>query len=159
MDLYSGIVGAIAGAFIAAAATWYLTTRKIRQDYYINLVSLFADNNAQTSGSSNGLLISDVDSKVALVCYNHLNILLYVYFHRSIVTKDKTLDGWKNWTSEIIRGAQAEGNEEFRTCYRQILTSRDLYPKDFIAWLETKLDFSINKFHEVVSNKTINPTR
>ncbi len=63
--------------------------------------------------------------------------------------KDGSMEGWKRWSSAIVKGSKLPENSEFRACYRQILTHGDLYPKKFVFWLADNMGFSVSDFHEV----------
>lgn len=68
------------------------------------------------------------------------------WFHKNIIFKDKTIEGWKNWANSIVEGANKPGNEEFSRCYHDILTHGDLYPNDFLKWLDKEMGLSAKKF-------------
>lgn len=83
---------------------------------------------------------------VAVVCYQHLNLIFYAWLHKTIISKDGSLDGWKRWTTAIIQGAAQPENAEYASAYRDILGHGDLFPKAYIAWLGEELGMTADKF-------------
>ena len=150
-QFFVGISGVIIGAIITGATAWYIAQKNSKQNYYNSLIKLFEQHNWNIINNKLevGFDVHNVDTKISIVCYQHVNLFFYAYLNKSIIENDGTLDGLKNWARKIMDGAKKPDREEFRKCYRQILTHGDLYPKDFITWLEKKLEFSAIKFPEI----------
>ena len=147
LGVFSGIVGAVFTGVIA----WFIANRNSKQRYYDSLMKLIEQHNWNLKAHSldTGLNVKDVKPDVSIVCYQHLNILFYAWLNKSIIEKDGSLEGWKNWANEIVNGASKSDRSEFRACYRQILTHGDIYPKAYLSWLDSELGLSIKAFREV----------
>lgn len=149
----AAILGGIAGAVVSGAVAIFVALRQRKQTYYSNLIKFFEAHNWKLLEHKldPGITVNAEENKVSVVCYQHLNLLFFAWQNRSIIKRDGSLDGWKNWVAAISDGANEEGRETFNSCYRQILNHGDLYPKEFINWLEEKLEFSVKCFPEVRS--------
>lgn len=143
-SLISGIIGVIIGA----ATVLYVSNLNRKQHYYINLVKSISEHNWKLleNNIDPGLKITNISLDKRIICYQHLNIFLLAWLNKKIITKDNSLSGWKNWAEKIVEGAKIENNKDFSYAYRDILTSGDLYPKDFINWLKEDMGLSADKF-------------
>lgn len=150
-EVTAGIIGGILGSIITGIVMWFVAQRQRKQTYYNSLIKLFEKHNWNILSQKldPGIDILNVSPGISTVCYQHLNLFLYAWLNKSIIEKDKTLKGWKNWSKAIVDGAKKKEREEYRKCYRQILTHGDLYPSEFITWLENELGISAKAFHEV----------
>lgn len=144
------IFGGVVGALLTILGAIFVAQAQRKQSYYSDLIKLFGAHNWNLlqHDLDSGITVRDVEDKVAVVCYQHLNILLFVWLNKSVVENDGSLKGWRNWTDAIVKGANELDRKSFKSCYRQILTHGDLYPEKFIIWLETKLKFSVKRFPE-----------
>ena len=76
--------------------------------------------------------------KARIVSLDHLNFLFYVYLHASVspgnVLTNADLQGWKrfgnDWLTTLLKDPIKK--EEFR----KVIASADLYPEDFLLWLD-----------------------
>ena len=150
-QVWIAVISGLSGAIITSVIAWYLGSKTSQEKYYDSLVKLLEHHNwnMKLHGLDSGLTVKNVDPKVSVVCYQHLNILLYVWLNRKIAVKDGSMKGWKNWADEILRSCDKVEKSEYRTCYRQILTHGDIYPERFIQWLDQELGLSVKNLREV----------
>jgi len=146
----SAVYGGLAGALISSIISLIVAKNNRQFSYYENLVKLFEAHNWRILEHKldSGLNVRTENNEIAVVCYQHLNLLFFVWLNRKTARKDGSLEGWKNWAEEIIQGASKTNRIQFRNCYRQILNHGDLYPKKFIYWLDEELSISAKKFPE-----------
>ena len=152
--MFEAMLGGILGVAISALVAIFIAKYQRKQSYYTNLIKIFETHNwsLMEYQLDSGITVNDIDNKVAIVCYQHLNILFFAWLNKSIIEKDASLNGWKNWVTAIIEGANEPNRNSFNRCYRQILTHGDLYPKEFIKWLDSELELSAKKFPETIKN-------
>ncbi len=150
-DFLLAVFGGLIGATLTGLIAWIIANRKTKQNYYNSLIKIIEQHNwnLKAHNLDSGLSVKSVDQNVSIVCHQHLNILFYAWLNRSIIEKDGSLGGWKNWTNEIVNGAEKPERKEFRDCYRQILVHGELYPKAFLIWLDQELGISPKAFKEV----------
>ncbi|MCK5601832.1 hypothetical protein KAR91_08190 [Candidatus Pacearchaeota archaeon] len=142
------------GGFIAAIITVFVMLRlgnkQRKQQYYMAWISQITQHNWQfihNDKLKTGLLISPRTSKeVRILCYQHLNLLLLAWLHKGIINKDHSINGWKRWCNEMLKGAEVEGNREFAEAYSDILSSGDMYPDKFLLWLKSEMGLSPSSF-------------
>ena len=140
--------GAILGAIASAATNYFIFRRNRAQNYYSGLAKLISDHNWSLVKEKidDGLVITGVDPKVAVVCYQHLNLLFYAWLHRDTVEADGSVRGWKNWAAAIVNGAKSADHDQYRIAYYEILRHGDLYPVAFRHWLQSTIGFSRGAF-------------
>ena len=143
-----GLVGTVLSATVAGSLAYFIFRKNRTQNYYSGLLKFMGDHNWNMLRDKlhAGLPISTAETKVAVVCYQHLNLLFYAWLHRDTVDADGSLAGWKNWAKAIVDGAKLQGNEQYRIAYRDILKHGDLYPVEYRQWLRKTLGISEDAF-------------
>jgi hypothetical protein len=141
-------VGAVIGATASAAMNYFIFRLNRAQNYYSGLAKMISDHNWSLvkEDVDDGLVITGVDRKVAIVCYQHLNILFYAWLHRHTIETDGSMKGWRNWATAIVNGAKTPDHKQHCIAYFQILCHGDLYPAAFLQWLESTLGLSKDAF-------------
>ena len=154
----SGIFGALVGALVGAWIVWKTSSKAQKQAYYGGLINYLGTHNWNLVSQklNPGLPITNIPLEISVVCYQHLNLLFYLWLNRDIVEKDGSIKAWKNWANGIIEGAKVSGNNHFRECYHDIFSHKDLYPDEFYTWLNDKLSLSSTAFHTASGSKENN---
>ena len=152
MDTWVAIlISACVGAAVSLAVSLAVAHGNRRHAYYDRLISGISEHNWKllSNNLKPGLPVTNISPDVSIVCYQHINLLFLVWLNRSYASRDGSMEGWKRWSNAIVKGSKLPENEEFKTCYRQVLTHGDLYPKKFIRWMSEDMKFSVSDFHEV----------
>jgi len=146
--ILSGIFGGLVGSLVIAIVTLHIARKNTREKYYTGLIERIEQHNWKSYENKldPGLGITQVKPEVKIICYQHLNLLLYAYFHKDVIAKDKSIQGWKNWAESIVEGAKEQRHGQFSRCYHEILTNGDLYPSDFLNWLKKEIKLSAKAF-------------
>ena len=148
--LLSGLIGGILGALFVGIISWKISKKERKQNYYLGLINLISNHNwkLKENNLNPGLKITSVPIDISIICYQHLNLLFYAWLNKSIIEMDGSIKGWKNWVDEIFSGAISTGNNQYKECYKSILTNKDLYPDDFIEWLNSEMKFSVKALED-----------
>jgi len=142
-NILSGIIGAfIGGGLLLLVERW-----NRRQQFYLNWFHAITEHNWKLAEYllDSGLKFSDEHIKVRVVCYQHLNLLFLAWQNRKVIRCDGTIEGLKNFANLLIEGAK--NKKAFSGMYKEILEKRDLYPEDFISWLDNTLGISVKKLN------------
>lgn len=145
--IYS-IIGVLVGAAISGCVAYYLSKQTREQNYYMGLMKLMGDHNwgLVREKLSPGISVTNASLGVSVVCYQHINLMFYAWLHKTIVSKDGSLEGWKRWAAAIVDGASKPANSEYASAYRDILGHKDLWPSEFVTWLGEELRMTADKF-------------
>lgn len=143
--LLSGLIGGFIAAFITGFISWRIHINQNKSNYYDGLMKLLSNHNWRLSQNQDkpGLILTDVPVDVATICYQHLNILFYAWVNLKIIKKDKSIEGWKNWTKILQSNLHSDIYLTHRNCFVEIFKKSDLYPSDFIKWLRDEHSLSL----------------
>lgn len=102
-----GFIGTLLGAGITAFIAWLTSQNTGKQQYYNEWIKKISNHNWNLLNNKvdPGLDISPNNQlSINVLCYEHLNLLLFAWLNKSIIKKDKTEKGWQNWVEEIKKG-------------------------------------------------------
>jgi len=84
---------------------------------------------------------TEEERKASMTIGDHLNFLFYIYLHaadsQEEILTESDLQGWKRWARTWLREVQQI--PQYETQFEIKLKSADLYPDDFLIWLDEEV--------------------